>query len=275
MILAKTVEQVRRFRAKLGKKSLGFVPTMGDLHEGHLSLIRRSRKENDATAVSIFVNPTQFNDAKDFKLYRRDNVNDIAALKEEKVDLLFLPSVNEMYPKEFQTEVEVKDLTRGLCGPFRPGHFKGVTTVVAMLFNIVRPDRAYFGMKDFQQLKVIERMVKDLHIPVKIVPCPTMRETSEVALSSRNRRLSELDHARAIQFAKALKRVKEQIRPGRAIDAAKITKEFLSRSGLRKMDVDYLEIIDPETLTPVKRAGKKTRVTAAVWIGETRLIDNR
>ena len=248
--------------------SLGFVPTMGDLHEGHLSLIRRSKRENRRTAVSIFVNPAQFNDEKDFLRYHRDRKRDLALLKKEKVDRVYTPSVKEMYPDGFQTWIEPGDLARGLCGRRRPGHFRGVATVVAKLFNIVRPTRAYFGMKDYQQLKIVERMVRDLDIPVKVVPCPTVREKDGLAMSSRNRRLSPFERARAARLPKALKRVKAAILSGKTTGPAQF------KAMLKGDRVEYLEIVDPETLSPKKPLKAPFLIAAAVWVGGTRLIDN-
>lgn len=252
--------------------SLGFVPTLGDLHEGHFSLIRRSKKENRFTAVSIFVNPPQFNDKKDFLRYRRNVRRDLALLKKENVDLVFLPSEREMYPEGFQTWVEPGDLARGLCGRHRPGHFRGVATVVAKLFNIVRPTRAYFGMKDFQQLKIIQRMVRDLNLPVKIVPCPTVREKDGLALSSRNRRLSPAERTRASRFPKALQSVAAAVLSRKAVSPASIRAEF--KKMLKGDRVEYLEIVDPETLASKKRLKPPLLIASAVWIGKTRLIDN-
>ena len=250
------------------KADLGFVPTMGDLHEGHLSLIRRSKRENRRTAVSLFVNPAQFNDKKDFLRYPRDRRRDLALLKKEKVDWIYAPSAKEMYPQGFQTWIEPGDLARGLCGRHRPGHFRGVATVVAKLLNIVRPDRAYFGMKDHQQLKIIERMVKDLDIPVKIVPCPTVREKDGLALSSRNRRLSLSERARAARLPKVLRDVKAAILAGKKPGLDRFKKM------LKGDRVEYLEIVDPETLAPKRSARPPCLIAAAVWVGKTRLIDN-
>ncbi len=273
MKIARKISEVRQFLARNGGKSLGFVPTMGDLHEGHLSLVRRSKKENDLTAVSIFVNPSQFNQKKDFQIYHRDEKRDLSLLKKHNVDLVFMPEPSEIYPKGFQTWVQVDDLTLGLCGPHRPGHFKGVATVVAMLFNIVQPSKAYLGMKDFQQLKVIERLVHDLHMPITIVPCPTAREADGLAMSSRNRRLSPSEHIRAVQFARALRDAGENSKAGK-MSVPKIYRRFLEDASLNKKDVDYLEIADPETLLPLKKIKKPFVIAAAVWIGKTRLIDN-
>ena len=262
MLIARKIAAVRSFWAHLRGKSLGFVPTMGDLHDGHLSLICRSKRENDFTAVSIFVNPTQFNQKNDFLNYHKDERRDLALLRQEKVDLVFLPSAKEMYKESFQTEVNVNDLSRGLCGPYRPGHLKGVSTVVAKLFSIVRPTRAYFGMKDFQQLKVIERMVQDLNLLVRIVACPTVREKDGLAMSSRNRRLSTQERVHAVKFSRALKVAARAPKPGLAL--------FLKEADLYKKDVDYFEIVDPQTLLPKR---KKPYVAApAVRFGETRNI---
>ena len=255
--------------------SLGFVPTMGDLHEGHLSLIRRSKKENRFTAVSIFVNPAQFNDQKDFLRYRRNRKRDLALLKKEKVDRIFMPSVREIYPEGFQMWVEPGDLARGLCGRHRPGHFRGVATVVAKLFNLVRPTCAYFGMKDFQQLKIIQRMVKDMNFQIEIVPCPTVREKDGLALSSRNARLSPAERERAARLPLALCSIRDSIISGESVTIELLRTQFKKMlKGGRGDKVEYLDIVDPETLAPKKHLRPPLLIAAAVWIGKTRLIDN-
>ncbi|EEP61258.1 pantoate--beta-alanine ligase [Sulfurihydrogenibium yellowstonense] len=259
---------------KQGKK-IGFVPTMGYLHEGHLSLIRCSKKENDITVVSIFVNPIQFGVNEDFGRYPRDFERDKSLCEKENVDYIFHPSYEEMYPDGFQTYVEVAELSKGLCGDFRPGHFKGVSTVVAKLFNIVCPDNAYFGKKDFQQLKVIQRMVKDLNFPVNVVGCPVVREQDGLAMSSRNKYLSDEERKSALYISKALFEAKRMFEDG-------ITDPNLIKERVRQIisqakhlkEIQYAEIVDSNTLKPVDKVKKSDVLAVAVYIGNTRLIDN-
>ena len=259
---------------KQGKK-IGFVPTMGYLHEGHLSLIRCSKKENDITVVSIFVNPIQFGANEDFGRYPRDFERDKSLCEKENVDYIFYPSYEEMYPDGFQTYVEVAELSKGLCGDFRPGHFKGVATVVAKLFNIVCPDNVYFGKKDFQQLKVIQRMVKDLNFPVNVVGCPVVREPDGLAMSSRNKYLSDEERKSALYISKALFEAKRMFEDG-------ITDPNLIKERVRQIisqakhlkEIQYVEIVDSNTLKPVDKVKKSDVLAVAVYIGNTRLIDN-
>jgi pantoate--beta-alanine ligase len=259
---------------KQGKK-IGFVPTMGYLHEGHLSLIRCSKRENDITVVSIFVNPIQFGANEDFGRYPRDFERDKSLCERENVDYIFYPSYEDMYPDGFQTYVEVAELSKGLCGDFRPGHFKGVATVVAKLFNIVCPDNAYFGKKDFQQLKVIQKMVKDLNFPVNVVGCPVVREPDGLALSSRNKYLSDEERESALYISKALFEAKRMFEDG-------ITDPNLLKEKVRQIisqakhlkEIQYVEIVDSNTLKPVDKVKKSDVLAVAVYIGNTRLIDN-
>ena len=266
-------EKISAFKDK--GKSVGFVPTMGYLHEGHLSLVRKAKEENDVVVVSIFVNPTQFAPGEDFERYPRDVERDRALLEKEGVDVLFIPSVEEMYPGGFSTYVEVLNLTEGLCGAKRPGHFRGVTTVVAKLLNIVMPDKAYFGKKDYQQLKVIERMVKDLNFPVKIVGCPIVREPDGLAMSSRNVYLSLEERKAATILYRSLLLAKEYYEKG-GRDAEELKEKivsFISAEPLVKK-IDYVEIVDGETLNPVEKLYPGVLVALAVFVGNARLIDN-
>lgn len=265
--------RIKNFKAE--GKSVGFVPTMGYLHEGHLSLVRRARKENDVVVVSIFVNPTQFAPGEDFERYPRDVERDKSLLEKEEVDILFIPSVEEMYPEGFSTYVEVLNLTEGLCGAKRPGHFRGVTTVVSKLFNIVMPDRAYFGKKDYQQLKVIERMVKDLNFPVEVVGCPIVREPDGLAMSSRNVYLSVEERTAATVLYKSLLLAKEYYEKGgrNAKDLKSKITSFINKEPLVKK-IDYVEIVDGETLQPVEKLYPGVLIALAVFIGNARLIDN-
>ncbi len=260
------------------KTSIGFVPTLGALHEGHLELIRRSRRENRRTVVSVFVNPAQFGPREDFKKYPRPFARDAALCRRAGVDALFAPASRDLYSSDDDTRVSVDRLSRPLCGGFRPGHFRGVATVVAKLFNIVQPDRAYFGEKDFQQFRVVSRLVRDLHFPVRIVPVPTVREPSGLARSSRNRFLTAKERTAAPVLARALRSAAQVLNsrrrrsrsPGLAAEARRAARKILS--GVPGLRVQYLEVADPRTLRPW-RSGPAL-VAAAVFLGRTRLIDN-
>jgi len=256
-------------------KSIGFVPTMGYLHEGHVSLIRCSRKDNDITVVSIFVNPIQFGKNEDLDRYPRDLERDIEICKREGVDYLFYPDVRQMYPEGYSTYVVVEGLTEGLCGAFRPGHFKGVTTVVMKLFNIVQPDRAYFGKKDYQQYVVIKKMVEDLNMDVQIIGCPIIREEDGLAMSSRNKYLSPEERESALSLSRALFTAKEIFEKGET-DPEKIKQKMrqIIQSYPHVRDIQYIEIVDPKTLQPKKRVEKGDVIALAVYVGDTRLIDN-
>ncbi len=262
-------------RLKFEGRSIGFVPTMGFLHEGHVSLIRRSKQDNDITVVSIFVNPLQFGENEDFDRYPRDLNRDLEILREEKVDYLFYPSHKEMYPDGFSTTVEVKGITEKLCGAFRPGHFKGVTTVVLKLFNIIKPDRAYFGLKDFQQYKVIERMVRDLNLDVEIVGCPIVREKDGLAMSSRNRYLTDNERKGAVLLSQALFEAKKMFDLG-INDVSKLKEEMkkIIQSNPEVREIQYIEIVDSETFEEKVKAEKGDLIALAVFVGDTRLIDN-
>jgi len=256
-------------------KPIGFVPTMGALHEGHLSLVRRSKQENHTTVVSIFVNPTQFGPAEDFQNYPRDTEGDLEKLRKEEVDILFIPNASLMYPGGFSTHIEVEGLSDKLCGAFRPSHFKGVATVVMKLFNIVKPARAYFGQKDFQQTVVIRRMVKDLDMDIDIVLCPTIRERDGLAMSSRNAYLNEAQRAAAPVVFRSLSEASGLIKSG-IIDAPHIQR-IMQESILAEpavSGVDYMGIYDPVTLNVLSEVRDEVLLAAAVKIGRTRLIDN-
>ncbi|HHG74174.1 MAG TPA: pantoate--beta-alanine ligase [Persephonella sp.] len=262
-------------RLKKEGKTIGFVPTMGYLHEGHVSLIRCSKKDNDITVVSIFVNPIQFGKNEDLDRYPRDLERDVEICTKEGVDYVFYPSADEMYPEGFSTYVEVEGITQRLCGAFRSGHFKGVTTVVAKLFNIVQPDRAYFGEKDYQQLKVIQKMVRDLNIDVEVIGCPLIREKDGLALSSRNKYLTPEERKSALSISRALFRAKQMFESGEK-DPSKVideVKRIISSQPLVK-EIQYVEVVDPERLTPKKKLEKGDVVAVAVFVGNTRLIDN-
>lgn len=255
-------------------KSIGFVPTMGALHEGHLSLIRRSAKENKITVVSIFVNPAQFGEREDLKRYPHPVKKDLSLCRKEGVDYVFLPRAKDIYPRGFSTYVNVQGLSEVLCGKSRPGHFRGVATIVTKLFNIVQPDRAYFGRKDAQQAVIIQRMVKDLDIPVKIRVMPTKREKDGLAMSSRNIYLSKGEREAALVLPKALNLAGLMIKNG-ARDSSRIIsrmKELIRRK--KNAKIDYIAIVDVNDLKPISKITGNYLIALAVRIGKTRLIDN-
>jgi len=259
---------------KSAGKTIGLVPTMGSLHEGHLSLVRESRRRCDATVVSIFVNPVQFGPKEDLDLYPRDLERDRTLLEREGVDLLFHPGIGDMYPGGYKTFVEVHDLEDRLCGAARPGHFRGVSTVVLKLFNIVEPDMAFFGRKDAQQAVILEKMVSDLNLAVKIVVMPIVREPDGLAMSSRNSYLSPAERKAALVLSKSLEEARTlwargERRAGELINRMRksIASEPLARS-------DYIEIVHPGTLEPLDEIQGKALIAMAVFIGNTRLIDN-
>lgn len=255
--------------------SIGFVPTMGYLHEGHLSLVRESKKNNDITVVSIFVNPTQFGPNEDLDRYPRDFERDEKLLRNEGVDVIFYPDVKEMYPDNYMTYVNVERITDRLCGIKRPGHFRGVATIVCKLFNIVKPDRAYFGLKDYQQVLVIKRMVEDLNMDLEIVPMPIVRESDGLAMSSRNVYLSEDERRSALSLSRSFLLVDELIKRGER-DVKKIIKEvsdfILSHPYTQ---IDYVEIMDPDTLDYKDTLHGRFLLALAVFVNKTRLIDNK
>lgn len=275
----KTIQSPKRMQKicldlkKQGKR-IGFVPTMGYLHEGHLSLMKVAKKKSDVLVVSLFVNPTQFGPREDFKTYPRDLERDKRLLNEVGCDYLFCPKVKDMYPERYETYIELENSTKVLEGAFRPGHFKGVTTIVAKLFNTVQPDMAVFGQKDFQQAAVIKRMVQDLHMPVKIAVAPTIREKSGLALSSRNSYLSNEERKQALVLYESLKLAKRMIRSGER-DARKITDKMRKLIlEMLRAKIDYVSINDSGTLRPLKRLNGDILISLAVRIGKTRLIDN-
>jgi len=257
-------------------KRVGFVPTMGFLHEGHLSIVRRSKKENLATVVSIFVNPLQFGPREDLRNYPRNPAKDASLLGKENVDILFAPTVKDLYPAGFQTAVNVKELSRPLCGVSRPTHFSGVATVVLKLLNLVRPDVLYLGQKDFQQCRVLERMVEDLAVPVRVHRVPTVREPDGLAMSSRNTLLSNQERSQAGVLRRALEIAATLVRSG-VRDGKKIKKAMLKILGSASLGfTDYAEIVDAKSLGSMVKLKKGDRILAAVavYFGKTRLIDN-
>lgn len=259
----------------LGKqnKTIGFVPTMGALHKGHLKLVKEAKKSCDIVIVSIFVNPTQFGPKEDFKKYPRNIKRDIALLKKEEVDILFYPGVKAMYPDGNKTFIEVKDLGNKLCGASRPGHFNGVTTVVAKLFNIVKPDIAFFGEKDFQQQAIIKKMVKDLNFDVIIKTIPTVREIDGLAKSSRNRYLSKDERIAAVLLSKSLKKAKRLIQKGEK-NAKTVKTEIIRTLRNPQLKIDHVSICDPDTFDDKNTIKGPTLIALAVFCGKTRLIDN-
>lgn len=259
---------------RAGRK-IAFVPTMGFLHEGHLSLVRAAKKAGDVVVVSIFVNPMQFNQQSDFASYPRDDERDRRLLAELGTDVLFSPSVSEMYPDGHQTAVEVEKLSQPLCGAHRPGHFRGVTTVVAKLFNMVKPHTALFGEKDFQQCVVIKRMVRDLNFDLDIVAMPTVRELDGLAMSSRNARLSPAQRQTSLRIASALNKARQLVAQGER-QAATILKVVSDTVGGKDdTRLEYASLCDPETLEEVAAVTRPTLLAIAAWVGEVRLIDNR
>jgi pantoate--beta-alanine ligase len=256
-------------------KKIGFVPTMGALHEGHLSLVRKAREENEVVVVSIFVNPIQFGPNEDYNRYPRTFESDCEKLKKESVDYLFFPSVKEMYPTDFETYVTLRKLPNHLCGLSRPGHFDGVATVVTKLFNIVKPHKSYFGQKDYQQAKIIERMVRDLNIDTEVIMMPIVRESDGLAMSSRNAYLNPEERKKAICLYKSLLKAKEMIE-GKEKSPEKIKEEMrkLILEIAPDAKIDYISIVNPQTLDDVSEIKDTVVVALAVFIGSTRLIDN-
>lgn len=254
--------------------SVGFVPTMGALHEGHRSLMQRARAENGFVVVSIFVNPTQFNATADLAAYPRTFADDLEACAAEGVDLVFHPDESEIYPRPSSTQVIVEGLTSSMEGEFRPGHFAGVALVVAKLFNIVGPCAAYFGEKDAQQLRVVRRMVEDLDFPVDVVGCPTVRDADGLALSSRNARLKPDDRRRALALAASFREIERLVADGERGVAALTAagRNVLEREGVN--GIDYLAIVDPDSLEALERVDGAALVCGAVHVGDVRLIDN-
>ena len=273
MKVVETIAEMRQLREQL-IEPVGFVPTMGYFHEGHLSLIRRARVENPSVVVSIFVNPAQFGPQEDFSSYPRDPQRDLAILEKEKTDVVFMPSVAEMYPPDFDSWVEVSKVTERLEGASRPGHFRGVATVVAKLFNIVQPTRAYFGQKDAQQALVIKKMVADLNMDLEIIVLPTVRDSDGLATSTRNAYLNHKERQAATVLYKALTLAQGLWSQGER-DAEHIRQQM--RALIQKeplATIDYVSIAEPETLEEMDKVKTPALVSLAVKIGSTRLIDN-
>jgi len=274
--LVHTIAGVREAVARLrgAGKTIGLVPTMGALHAGHGRLIETARAECGAVAVSVFVNPIQFDRADDYERYPRTLATDASFAEARGADLVFAPEIAEMYPRSQRTYVDVEALTQHLCGQFRPGHFRGVATVVAKLFNMVQPDLAFFGQKDLQQTAIIQRMVKDLNLPVDILVAPTVREPDGLALSSRNVYLSAAERTQALVLSQTIRQVEKLAAAGERETNALIEAAWQSFAGEPDVRLDYIELVNWETLKPVASAIPGSLFAVAAWVGSTRLIDN-
>jgi pantoate--beta-alanine ligase len=272
MQIAKSIAEMKAARIK-SPGSVGFVPTMGYLHQGHLALVRQARAENSVVVVSIFVNPTQFGPTEDFKTYPRDTERDLDMLQKEKTDVVFVPSVEEMYPDRFSSWVDVQKVTDRLEGSYRPGHFKGVATVVAKLFNIVEPTRAYFGQKDAQQALVIKKMVADLNMNLEVIVAPTVRESDGLAMSSRNVYLNPQERQAATILFKALTLAQNLLKKGErnAETVRQKMTSLISREPLAK--IEYVSIANADTLEELSKIERPALASLAVRFGKTRLID--
>lgn len=268
------ISKIRQERWTGRTVTWGLVPTMGFLHEGHLSLVRRAREQNDRVGVSIFVNPIQFNEQNDLENYPRDLQRDLDLLEKENVDLVWTPTPDIVYPKDFQTYVDVEKVTQPLEGKARPGHFRGVTTVVAKIFNVFQPDRAYFGQKDAQQAVVIKQMVRDLNFDLEVITCPTVREADGLAMSSRNANLSPAAREQAVCLYQALSAAKTAFRQGeRKVTALKqVMKDKMQQ--FEKANVEYISIAHAETLQELSQVDDGALVSLAVYVDDVRLIDN-
>ena len=276
MRIANTVQEMRAVTraVRAAGKSLGLVPTMGALHPGHLSLVRAAKTACGSVTVSIFVNPLQFGPQEDLAKYPRDFEGDAKRLEAEGVDCLFAPSVEEMFPEAAVTYVEVKGLSQRLCGGSRPGHFRGVATVVAKLFHMIEADRAFFGQKDAAQVAVLRRMVRDLNFPVEIVVCPIVREADGLAMSSRNAYLNPQERTSALELYRALKEVERRFAQGERNPSNLVEAGKLVLAEDPAVRLDYFSVVDPDTLLPVSKMTGKTLVAVAAFVGSTRLLDN-
>ena len=275
LAVVRTVADLRRAVGAFRKAghTVGLVPTMGALHEGHISLVKGALERGDIPVTSIFVNPTQFGPNEDFAAYPRDEQGDFDKLREAGCRIVFAPSKDEMYPGQQLTTVTVTGITDGLCGPLRPGHFEGVATVVSKLLLMAMPDRAFFGEKDYQQLQVIKRMVRDLYMPFEIVGMPTVREADGLAMSSRNRYMNPTERTVAVGLYRELNAVAKAARGGASCTAAAAeASKALLAGGFDK--IEYLTVVDAESLAPLEKVSGPARVIAAVRLGRTRLIDN-
>lgn len=276
MQILRTIAEVRQWvqECRRAGEAVHFVPTMGYFHEGHLSLMRRAKADGGRVMVSLFVNPLQFGPQEDFERYPRDFERDRAMAESVGVDAMFVPEASEMYPPDFQTQVRVQRLSQPLCGRSRPGHFEGVATVVLKLFNIVTPDRAYFGEKDYQQLRIIQQLVRDLNLTVEIVPCPIVREPDGLAMSSRNVYLTPEERAAATVLYRSLTWAQEQVAQG-VRDANALREQVRAQiAETPYARIDYVEIVDAETLESLEVIDRPARLAVAAYFGKARLIDN-
>ncbi len=276
MEIIATVKEMQRRSEQLRRegKKIAFVPTMGYLHKGHLSLMHEGRKRGDVLVISIFVNPTQFGPGEDYDQYPRDMKRDLALVQGVGVDICFTPPAQEMYPDRFQTAVEVEQVTRNLCGISRPGHFRGVTTVVAKLFNIVKPHLAFFGQKDYQQLIAIKRMAEDLNMDIEVIGTPTVRENDGLAMSSRNTYLNPQQRKEATSLSRALRKGEELFRQGERSAAVILNHVRGIIEEGKSAAIDYAKICDAHTLEDIEEIKGEALIAVAVKIGKTRLIDN-
>jgi pantoate--beta-alanine ligase len=271
-----TVKEMQRRSDQLRQegKTITFVPTMGYLHEGHLALMREGKRRGDILVISIFVNPTQFGPGEDYDQYPRDMQRDLKLVEKVGVDIVFTPSAHEMYPDAFQTYVQVERVTQNLCGISRPGHFRGVTTVVAKLFNIVKPHLALFGQKDYQQLVTIKRMVEDLNMDIEVIGIPTVRERDGLAMSSRNTYLSPKKRKEAARLYRALRKGEECFRQGGKNTAVILTTVRGIIEEIKPTTIDYIKVCDAHTLEDIEAIKGEAIIAVAIQIGKTRLIDN-
>ena len=275
MRIIKSVKEMKAFSEEHKKngKIIGFVPTMGYLHQGHMSLVEKARKECDIVVVSIYVNPTQFGPNEDLEKYPRNFEEDSKLCEETGTDVIFYPSNREMYPEGYLTFIEVKNLSKKLCGITRLDHFKGVTTIVIKLFNIVKPRKSYFGLKDYQQYIIIKKMVEDLDMNVEVIGCPIVREKNGLAMSSRNSYLNPKEREEATILHRSLEHAKNLFFNGE-INAKKIKVEIIDKINKTDGKIDYVEIVDGKSLDQVKEINKGNVIALAVFFGKTRLIDN-
>lgn len=276
MRIVKTITQLRQILHKVRSKgqTIGFVPTMGYFHEGHLALMREAKKDNDICVVSIYVNPAQFAPKEDFKKYPRDLKRDSSMAKKENVDILFVPSDNTVYPQSYLTYIDVKKISHSLCGRFRPGHFRGVATVVVKLLNMVRPDVMYLGQKDAQQVVVLKAMVRDLNFPVDVKVVDTVREADGLAMSSRNKYLNPLQRRQAAVLYQALRKASQMVKAGER-STAKV--KAMMKAMIRKNSsgkIQYVECVNADTLEKLKSFQGHILIALAVFFGDTRVIDN-
>ena len=276
ILTARSVAEVREHlsRARRSGRTIGLVPTMGALHAGHISLMEKARGQCDVLAVTIFVNPLQFGPNEDYQRYPRNLGRDLEICERAGVDVVFAPALEALYVSEQKIFIEITELADHLCGPFRPGHFRGVATVVAKLFNVIQPDKAYFGEKDYQQLCIIRKMVEDLNLPIEIMPVATYREPDGLALSSRNVYLGPEERAAAPALFRALSSARRMIEDGeKDVGVIKESSAWIldAESHIRP---EYFEIVDPANLQPVTEIAGEVRIAGAIWIGKTRLIDN-